>query len=522
MRYNEMKKSFTLQIWTGVLGAVAMLAGNARAQLPGPNVPAQTPVAIQLPLSGRAGQSGSVTATQAPVPGATSSVNTLNTSVQAQGPYSGSVPGAGRPFSGKLSLKEAIQRGLEYNLGQASLRQAVRQASGQSKVSRAALLPNLNGSLTEAVQQTNLRAFGIRLNSPVPGVSIPSVVGPFNYFDLRARLTQTVVNLTQWNNYRSSREMVESNEQSVRDARDLVVYAVGGAYLQVIAAKARVASQTAQLETANALFQQAQQLRGAGVLALTDLDRSQVQAMTERQRLITIENDLSKQKINLARLVGLAPNDQFDITDDVPFAQAPPLEMGAALNEAFLRRADLKAAEAQIRAAQHTRDAARAEHLPSLSVNADYGAIGTNPAQAHGTFSVVGTLSFPIWQGGRIEGDIEEADASLGQRRAELEDLRGRIEADVRNAFLDLQAAGTQVEVARQNIDVARETLTLTRQRLDVGVSTNVEVVQAQQSVASAELDYIDSVFAHNVAKLSLARALGAAADELPRFLKTQ
>jgi outer membrane protein TolC len=522
MRHNEMKNSFTLHIWTGALSAVAMLMGNASAQLPGQNVPPQMPAANQLPVSGRAGQNGTVTGTQAPVPGATSSVNTLNTSIQAQGPYSGSVSGAARSFSGKLSLNEAIQRGLEYNLGQASLRQAVRQASGQSKVSRSALLPNLNGSLTETVQQTNLRAFGIRLNSPVPGVSIPSVVGPFNYFDLRARLTQTVVNLTQWNNYRSSRELVESNEQSVRDARDLVVYAVGGAYLQVIAAKARVKSQSAQLETANALFQQAQQQRGAGVLALTDLDRSQVQAMTERQRLITIENDLSKQKINLARLVGLPPNDQFDITDDVPFAQAPPLEIAAALNEAFSRRSDFKAAEAQIRAAQHARDAARAERLPSLSVNADYGAIGTNPAQAHGTFSVVGTLSFPIWQGGRTEGDIEEADAALAQRRAELEDIRGRIEADVRNAFLDLQAAGTQVEVARQNIDVARETLALTRQRLDVGVGTNVEVVQAQQSVASAELDYIDSVFAHNVAKLSLARALGAAADELPRFLKAQ
>ena len=499
-----------------------MLVGNARAQLPAPNVPSQTPVANQLPLSGRTGQNGSVSATQAPVPGATSSINTLNTSVQAQGPYNGSVSGAARPFSGKLSLNDAIQRGLEYNLGQASLRYAVRQASGQSKVSRAALLPNLNGSLTENVQQTNLRAFGIRLNSPVPGVSIPSVVGPFNYFDLRARLTQTVVNLTQWNNYRSSKEVVESNEQSVRDARDLVVYAVGGVYLQVIAAKARVKSQYAQLETADALFKQAQQQRGAGVLALTDLDRSHVQAMTEQQRLVTIENDLSKQKINLARLVGLPPNGQFDITDDVPFAEAPPLDMQAALNEAFSRRADLKAAEAQIRAAQHTRDAARAERLPSLALSADYGAIGTNPSQAHGTFSVVGTLSFPIWQGGRIEGDIEEADAELAQRRAEQEDLRGRIEADVRNAFLDLEAAGKQVEVARQNIDVARETLDLTRQRLEMGVSTNVDVVQAQQSVATAELDYIDSVFAHNVAKLRLARALGAAADDLPRFLKTQ
>jgi outer membrane protein TolC len=153
-------------------------------------------------------------------------------------------------------------------------------------------------------------------------------------------------------------------------------------------------------------------------------------------------------------------------------------------------------------------------------LNADYGVIGTNPAQAHGTFAVVATLRFPIWQGGRIEADIEQADAALAQRQAELEDLRGRVESEVRGAFLDLEAAASQVEVATRNQQVTGETLDLTRQRFEAGVTDSVEVVQSQESVATAELDYINSVFAHNVAKLSLARAMGGVAESLPQFLK--
>ena len=491
----------------------------AWAQLPGQNTGTQTPTANQLPLSGRNGQSGSVNAVQSPVPGTTTSVNTLNTSVETQGPFSGSASGAAQPFSGKLSFKEAIGRGLRFNLGQVGLEQGVRQARGLSRVARSALLPNLNSSLSETVEQTNLRALGVRFNSPIPAFNIPAIVGPFNYFDLRARLTQTVADVTELDNYRSAKESVRANEQSARDARDLVVLGVGGAYLQVVAAQARVRTERAQVETAQALFDQARQQRAAGVLALTDLNRAEVQLLTERQRLVSLENDLAKQKINLARLTGLPATDAFEVSDDVPYTPAPGVNEQTALQDAYAHRADLRAAEAEVRAARLTHAAARAERLPSLSLSADYGAIGTNPSQAHGTFSVVGTLSMPIWQGGRTEGDIEQADAALAQRNAELEDARSRVEADVHTAFLDLRAASTQVEVAARNIVVSKQNLDLTRQRFTAGVSDNVEVVQAQESVASAELDYIDSVFAHNVAKLSLARAVGAAEGNLGKYL---
>jgi outer membrane protein TolC len=201
---------------------------------------------------------------------------------------------------------------------------------------------------------------------------------------------------------------------------------------------------------------------------------------------------------------------------------APPLTLEAALRLALEQRADLRAAEAQVRAAEKALSAARAERLPSVSVRGDYGVIGTTPGQSHGTFSATGTLHVPIWHGGRTAGNIEQAEAVLAQRQAELEDVAAQIDSDVRNAYLDMEAAASQVEVALRNTHVTEENLVLTRQRFEAGVSDNVEVVQAQESVATAQLDYINSVFAHNVAKLSLARAVGAAADRLAQFLNIQ
>ena len=482
--------------------------------------PPAGPEPAQLPLSGRGGQGGSVNTVQTPVPGVTSSVNTLNTTVQVQGPYAGSVAGTQKPFSGKLSLREAVARGLEYNLGTVGLTEAMRQARGQARVARSSLLPNLNGALRESVQQTNLVALGLRFNIPIPGISIPTIVGPFNYFDLRATLTQTVADLTALNNYRSAQELVKANEGAMRDARDLVVLAVGGVYLQVIAAQARVHSAQAQIDTAQALFKQTQDRRSVGLSPQIDVNRSQVQLQTERQRLMSLQNDLAKQKINLARIVGLPPVDNYEVTDDIPYSPPPDLTLEQGLKQAFENRADLRSAEAQVRAADRARSAARSARLPSLAFSADYGAIGINPGDSHGTFTVVGTLRIPIWEGGRTEGEIQEADAALGQRRAELDDLKGRIEADIRDAFLDLQTAANQMEVSRNNQNVARETLALTRQRFEAGITDTVEVTQAQESVAAADLDYITSLFADNLAKVTLARAMGHAEERLGQFLR--
>jgi outer membrane protein TolC len=494
------------------------MAGSTAAQITAPATSSAQPMPV--PLSGRSTQVGTVVATEAPVPGTTTSVNTLNPTVTVQGAFIGSVRGATkRAFSGTLSFRDAIERGLEYNLGAINLTAIVRQARGERTVSRSALLPNIVGDLTGTREIVSLAAIGIQFSAPVLGFTSPSVVGPFNYVDLRARLSQTVLDLTAWNNYKAAAATVRADELSMSDTRDLIVLAVGGAYLQAVAARARVQSSRAQLDTANALYQQNAQQRGVGLLAQVDVDRSQVQALTQQQRLVSLQNDFGKQKINLARMVGLPPTDEYDLGDGATYAQAPPVTLEEALGQARAQRADLKASAAQVEAAERALAAARATRLPSILVNGDYGAIGPTPAEARATFAITGTVRVPLWEGGRAQGQIQQAEAAVAERRAEMDDLAAQIEGDVRKAILDVQSATLQVDVADKSRQVARETLDLTRQRFTAGISDNVEVVQAQQTLADAELDYINSVFAHNLAKLSLARATGRAADHLSDFL---
>ncbi|MGP8248193.1 MAG: TolC family protein [Bryobacteraceae bacterium] len=507
---------------TVLLGS--FLAGAAFAQAGNPLAPPSAgagPTAVALPASGRNNQGGSVGAVEQPVSGTTTSVNTLNPSVQISGPYSGSTRGtAGAPFSGKLSLREALQRGLAYNLGAVGLAHTVRQNRAQVTVARSALLPNINGGLSETVEQTNLAALGLRIS--VPGFHIPTMAGPFNYGSLQVSLSQNLANLTAVHNYRSAQATARAGQYSLEDARDLVTLAVGGAYLQVLAAQARVDAAQAQLDTANAVFHQSTEQHAEGVLGRLNVDQSQLRTLAQQQQIITLRNDLDKQKINLARLTGLPPDPGYRLTDSFPFSPAPVQNVNDAVAQAERQRADLKAAQSQVEAAARALSAARAERLPSLSVSGDYQVIGTNPAEAHGAFSVVGSLSIPLWQGGRTAGDIAQAEAVLAQREAELDDTRGQIESEVRQVYLDLAATAGQVEVARKNLQVAREALEMSRARMEAGVVNTVEVVQAQQTVASAQLDLIDSVFAHNLAKLSLARALGHAPDQLPNLLKPQ
>jgi len=504
----------------GFCFAILLFTVRASAQLGLPPAQSQSAQAVQLPLSGRSAQSsGTVKTSEQPAPSTTATVNTLSPSLQVQGLYAGSTPGAAKmPFNGKLSLHEAIQRGLAFNLGQTGATQAMRQAEGQSKVVRSALLPNITGTGTENVQTTDLRAFGFRFN--FPGFAIPDVIGPFNYIDFRAHLSQSVFDYTAINNYRASGNIAKANRYSAQDARELIVLAVGGAYLQTIAAKARMTSEQGQLESANAVFQQSTEQFQQGLIAKVDADRNEVQALTHQQRLLSLKNDLAKQKINLARMIGLPANDQYDISDDVPFAPEAAINLEDALAQAFQQRADLKAADAQVHAAERAHAAARAERYPSLSVTADYGGIGTTPAEMQTTYTAAASLKIPIWQGGRAEGDIEQADAALGQRRAEFEDLKGQIESEVRSAYLDLQAASSQVQVAKKNVQVNKEALELTRQKVDAGVIDNVTYVRAQEEVTSAQFDLINGIFAFNVAKLSLARAMGRAADALPEIFK--
>jgi outer membrane protein TolC len=449
--------------------------------------------------------------------------DSLATSSSGRPQSQGSVPGDVPSGPLNLSLDEAVKRGLRYNLGTIESQQSLRQAHGAIIVERSQLVPNLSSYLREVDQQINLASFGFKFTAPPgSGFSIPSVVGPFNYFDLRASLTQKLADIQALRTYQSSRESFRAADFSVQDTRELVVYVVTSGYLEVIAASSRVDSAKVQVESAQAIYQQAFDRFNSGLSARIDMTRSQVELQTQQQRLTSEQASYAKQKIALARLIGLSAGQEFTLTDALPYAPLENLTLEQAIDLASQNRSDLKAADAQVHAAEFSRKAAVAERFPTLDFAADYGVIGTNPANSHGTFSVAGELRFPIWAGGHAGGDIEEADAALKQRRAEYGDLRARVEADVRTAFLDLTAAAEQVRVAQSRRALAQDELQQARDRFASGVADTVEVVQAQEVVSSAEQDYIASLNAHNLAKASVARASGQAEKIMRDLLRSQ
>jgi outer membrane protein TolC len=404
-----------------------------------------------------------------------------------------------------LSLNDAIQRGLKFNLGLILTSQNTLSARGARLEQLQALLPAVSGSVKEAVMETDLQAQGLR----IPG--FPAIIGPYGYTDIRGSLSWSLVNLSSLENYLAQRHNFKAAQLSAQDARDLVVLTVGNAYLTVIADGALVQSAQAQVDTSKVSLDQAAGNHQAGTAPLLDELRARVDYQTQQQTLIAAQNAFQKDKIALARAIGLPLEQQFELTDTAPYAPFDQLDPDKAVQEALANRADLKALQEQVAGAENARKAATDERLPTITFNGDYGDIGINPSHSHGTGDAVGSLDVPIFEEAKLRGDAKQAQSQLEQMRARLSDMRGQIGADVRDSILDIQAAEKLVEVAKSNVDLAKEELSEAQQRYKAGVSDNLAVSQAQQAMAQADEQYVASLYRHNVAKLSLARALGVA-----------
>ena len=392
-----------------------------------------------------------------------------------------------------------------------------RAARGQRWEQLSALLPHVTADPYVADAEINLAELGF---ASVSGIKVPVSVGPFSYFDARFAVTQSLFDWKSINAARAAAQNLKSAEYSYKDARDLVVLAVGFSYLQAIADEARIETAQAQVETAQALYNQATDQVNAGTSAAIDALRANVELQTRQQQLIQAKNNLAIQKLTVARVIGLAPGQEFELTDKSPYQPFDGITIDDALKRAYASRSDYQAAMADIRAAEFSRKAAVAGYFPSLSFGADYGTGGAHPSSATQVFDVKGTLSIPIFQGGSVHGDVLQADAKLEQSQERLDNLRGQIDSDVRAALLNLESSAEQVNVARSNIDLAEATLAQSRDRFGAGVTDSVEVVQSQEAVASAHEQYISSLYSFNLAKVSLARALGVAEEGVKEYFK--
>jgi outer membrane protein TolC len=250
-------------------------------------------------------------------------------------------------------------------------------------------------------------------------------------------------------------------------------------------------------------------LKDAGVGAGIDVVRAQVQLQRRRQELIVVENEFEKLKLRLARAIGLPVGQAVTLADKVPYAPAPALALDDALARAYASRSDYQAAAARVEAAEAAFRAAGSERLPTLDLIGNYGTIGSSVGTAHPTFMVGANMSVPVFEGGRLGARKVETDARLQARQSELADYRARVDYDVRAALLDLRAADERVQVAQSTVALTGQELEQARDRFAAGVAGNVEVVQAQEAVAVASAQYIASLYAHNLAKIATAAALG-------------
>jgi outer membrane protein TolC len=414
----------------------------------------------------------------------------------------------------KLSLENALAMAMRSNLGAITESAATEQARGQRTIARSALFPQVNVGVSEELERLNLRTQGVEIES------FPEAV-TFNYYDARARLQQSVFDLVRIRNLHGATETLNANIRQTRDARDLIVLAVGGSYLRLISTEAREDAAAAEARVAEAVAQQAEDRLKAGVANRVDAMRAQVQAQTEAQRRRSLQADVETQKLKLARLIGLSPGQMFDLSESYIYSPQRQYTLEAALARGIQQRNDLSAARAGVKAAEDADKAAHAERYPKLAVDGTFGAAGITPThESTGVYTVAGTLTVPIFEGGRIHGDIQEASAAVKQRKAEYENLRAQVDEDIRQAFIDMSSAEDQVGVAQSNVELAHASLEQSRDRFAAGVTDTVEVVQAEQSVVQADDDYITAVYEHNLAKVALARSMGNAEQVLPQLLQ--
>jgi len=404
-----------------------------------------------------------------------------------------------------LTLRQALEIALANS---STLREAqanLEKTSGQYQQSRSALLPQLYIAARQAILTQNLQGFGIDLTG------FPSLLGPFGSMDARVILSQDLLNISairSWQSYKSRRD---SSRLLVGDAREVVTLNVVGAYLQALRAKAYRDTLTDQTRLANELYQLTADRLKQGVSSDLDANRAMQQVNSLEQQRLEGEQGYVAAKLELANLLQANITDNFEVSDTSAYGSGQTMDREATVQAALATRPDYRAAEAAMRAAELQVKAVEATRLPTLRVTAGDGQSGTTPAHNVNVYDVRGVLTFPIFTGGRIRGEITEAEGALREASAALEKTRAQVEADVRTAISGVEWALKQLDISGQNVGLSRQEVDLTRVRFVQGIADNTEVVNAQDRLSRADDARIRAQHTLGLARANLARAIGGA-----------
>lgn len=450
-----------------------------------------------------------------PLDPATNSTNPSATATQSQNPYLGSVTVLPlQPGVVKLSLADAVGYALRANLGLIDSKEENIAARAQRLQALSELLPHLEGSATQHYVMTNSTEATGGLK-----VGLPSSVGPYSYEAMKLNLSTSALDLHALYQYRGAGHTAAAAAFNQKDSRNIVVLAAASAYIAISASESRVRVDQAALDSAATLETLMKDRVEHGVSPKIEWIRAQVAARTAQQRLDLARIQLEKDKFALARVIGLPVEQQIELTTPLSYHSAPDESVENAIAKAVDNRNDLKAALESDKAADAALHSAQARRLPTVKVNANYGTAGITPAHLYDDFDVSGTVSVPLFTGGEIAAEVRQARTLAARRKAESEDLRNRVNFDVRSAWLDLKGAEQSISVATQNLELAKEGLKEAQDRFDVGLSNSLDLVRGQEEQVEAQDNYISSVYAHNLAKLMLIRATGTAERDLAVYV---
>ena len=444
----------------------------------------------------------------------------------ASNPFFGSV--TARPVSDeplKLSLDDAIALGLKNNLGLKEAENSEKSLQGQKNQVLQYFLPAITLTGDLGVHQQNLVAMGFGPAAVKEFSKLVTIPANFSFIT-RDDLTEGKIQFGQMlfsGPLISAFKAVGASERAAHfskmSARGEVVQQVATAYLHTIAASSEVDNARAQEATGQVLVRHAHEAHVAGVVANLDELRARVQLQAEQQALIAAQNVVEKDLILLKREIGIDPGQKIVLTDPAPYsdlASQTPEEVRAV---AYKNRQDYLTLQNQIIAVKAVHAAYRSQRLPSLSFGGYYGVSQVSGAGSHGNFAAQGNLSFPLFREAKLRGDVEVAQAQLDAINAQIADLRGKIDQQVRSALLDVGATAKLVEVARSNVDLATRALADETDRVNAGVDDNLPLVTAQATLASAESNLVESLYRYNLSKLALARAAGIIESQYRAYL---
>jgi outer membrane protein TolC len=411
----------------------------------------------------------------------------------------------------QLSLKQAadIALGREGSTRVQMAEELIRQARARSAQARAALLPNMDTSVSQQSQTRNLAAFGIRIQLPIPGFTFPTFVGPFNVFDARATASQTVFDLSSIRRFQAARAGITLAEAERENTRDQVRDQVARAYLAALKAQAGVDTAKANVELADALLRLAADRKTAGTGTGIEVTRARVQLANEKQKLLVSENDLSRAHLQLLRIMGLDLNVPVELTERLQYIPMPAPTVAEALQVALDSRADWRAQAKREEAARLNRSAASSERVPSLGLFADYGSIGSSIDHAVPTRSYGFVVRVPLFDGGRRDARRAEGASQLRQEGIRTRDLRVQIELDIRVALDSLRSSDEQVRTAEEGLSLSENELAQAQRRYQAGMGSSIEVTDAQTRLERARENRILALFNYSLARIDLNTAMG-------------